>query len=283
MKHFKLPDLGEGLQEAEIVEWHIKAGDSVHADQLVVSVETAKALVDIPAPQDGVVAKLFGREGDILHVGEPLLAYEGEDSDAGTVVGRLEGGGDARADVFFVGAAPSTREHLAPRATRRCASWRNGWASSWPACRAAVRTAWSPGPMSRPPRRAPATASVASACAVRSMAINMARSHAEVVPVTIYGDADLHRWALARDPLIRLGKAIAAACEAEPILNSWFDGRVLSIRRHDKLDLGIAVDTPTACSSRCCGMSAGAAPKTSGPAWRGCARTSRRAPSHRRK
>ncbi|MDT4826117.1 Dihydrolipoyllysine-residue acetyltransferase component of pyruvate dehydrogenase complex [compost metagenome] len=78
----------------------------------------------------------------------------------------------------------------------------------------------------------------------RSMAINMARSHAEVVPVTLFGDADLHRWPEARDPLIRLGKAIAAACEAEPILNSWFDGRALSIRQHDKLDLGIAVDTP---------------------------------------
>ena len=60
MKHFKLPDLGEGLQEAEIVEWHVKAGDSVRADQRLVSVETAKALVDIPAPYDGVVGKLFG-------------------------------------------------------------------------------------------------------------------------------------------------------------------------------------------------------------------------------
>lgn len=66
MKHFKLPDLGEGLQEAEIVEWHVKAGDSVRADQRLVSVETAKALVDIPAPYDGVVGKLFGAEGDIL-------------------------------------------------------------------------------------------------------------------------------------------------------------------------------------------------------------------------
>lgn len=116
MKYFKLPDLGEGLQEAEIVEWHVKAGDTVKADQLLVSVETAKAIVDIPAPYDGVLVKTFGKEGDILHVGEPLAAYEGE-ADAGTVVGRLEGGGEAGADNFFVGAAPSTREHLAPRAT----------------------------------------------------------------------------------------------------------------------------------------------------------------------
>ncbi|MGH8354067.1 MAG: dihydrolipoamide acetyltransferase family protein, partial [Pseudomonas sp.] len=77
----------------------------------------------------------------------------------------------------------------------------------------------------------------------RSMAINMAKSHAEVVPVTIFGDADLHRWGQARDPLIRLGKAIAAACAVEPVLNSWFDGKTLSIKQHHRLDLGIAVDT----------------------------------------
>ena len=63
MKYFKLPDLGEGLQEAEIVEWHVKVGDTVKADQLLVSVETAKALVDIPAPYDGVVAKTLRRRG----------------------------------------------------------------------------------------------------------------------------------------------------------------------------------------------------------------------------
>ena len=67
MKYFKLPDLGEGLQEAEIVQWHVQVGDTVKADQLLVSVETAKALVDIPAPYDGIVAKTFGAAGDILH------------------------------------------------------------------------------------------------------------------------------------------------------------------------------------------------------------------------
>jgi pyruvate dehydrogenase E2 component (dihydrolipoamide acetyltransferase) len=77
----------------------------------------------------------------------------------------------------------------------------------------------------------------------RSMAINMARSHAEVVPVMIVGDADLHRWAQARDPLVRIAQAIAAACAAEPILNSWFDGKSLSIKQHEQLDLGIAVDS----------------------------------------
>jgi pyruvate dehydrogenase E2 component (dihydrolipoamide acetyltransferase) len=245
MKYFKLPDLGEGLQEAEIVEWHVKAGDTVKADQRLVSVETAKAIVDIPAPYDGVISKLYGGDGDILHVGEPLLAFEGE-GDAGTVVGRLEGGGGSQDDQFFVGAAPSTREHLGARATpavRQMArqlgvdlSTLSGSGEAGLITRADVEGAAQAardrfgGEKLRGVRR--------------SMALNMARSHAEVVPVTIFGDADLHLWGQARDPLIRLGKAMAAACAVEPVLNSWFDGKTLSIRQHQKLDLGIAVDTP---------------------------------------
>ncbi|MBX8492725.1 2-oxo acid dehydrogenase subunit E2 [Pseudomonas cichorii] len=244
MKYFKLPDLGEGLQEAEVVQWHIKEGDTVRADQLVVSVETAKAIVDIPAPYDGVVAKLFGGDGDVLHVGEPLMAFEGE-GDAGTVVGRLEGGG-SQDDQFCVGAAPSTREHLSVKATpavRQLArqlgielnaltgSGNNGLITRADVERAAqVERDRFGGQRLRGVRR--------------SMALNMAKSHAEVVPVTIFGDADLHRWAQARDPLIRLGKAMAEACKVEPVLNSWFDGKSLSIKQHETLNLGIAVDTP---------------------------------------
>ncbi|MCU1749907.1 dihydrolipoamide acetyltransferase family protein [Pseudomonas sp. 6D_7.1_Bac1] len=245
MKYFKLPDLGEGLQEAEIVEWHVKVGDTVKADQLLVSVETAKALVDIPAPYDGVVAKTYGAEGDILHVGEPLLGYEGE-ADAGTVVGRLEGGGSSQDDQFFVGAAPSTREHMSARATpavrqlaRQLGVDLSGLSGSGPdglITRCDVESASQTeldkfgGEKLRGVRR--------------SMALNMARSHAEVVPVTIFADADLHRWGRAREPLIRLAKAMAAACAVEPVLNSGFDGKTLSIKHYDTLDLGIAVDTP---------------------------------------
>jgi len=245
MKYFKLPDLGEGLQEAEIVEWHVKVGDTVKADQLLVSVETAKALVDIPAPYDGVVAKTFGGEGDILHVGEPLLGYEGE-ADAGTVVGRLEGGGSHQDDQFFIGAAPSTREHMGPRATpavrqlaRQLGVELTGLSGSGPDGLITRSDVESASQTERDKFGGEKLRGVR-----RSMAQNMARSHAEVVPVTIYADADLHRWGRARDPLIRLAKAMAAACAVEPMLNSGFDGKSLSIKHHDTLNLGIAVDTP---------------------------------------
>ncbi|MDT4833524.1 Dihydrolipoyllysine-residue acyltransferase component [compost metagenome] len=246
MKYFKLPDLGEGLQEAEIVAWHVKAGETVKADQLLVSVETAKALVDIPAPYDGVLSQLFGAEGDILHVGEPLVGYEGE-ADAGTVVGRLEGAaGETQADSFFVGAAPSTREYLAPRATPAVRQL----ARQMGVDLAGLRGSGADGLISRADVEAAARQSrdrfggERLRGVRRSMAVNMARSHAEVVPVTLHGDADLHRWGAARDPLVRLAKAIAAACAVEPLLNAWFDGKSLSLRQHARLDLGIAVDTP---------------------------------------
>ncbi|MEO0973385.1 MAG: biotin/lipoyl-containing protein, partial [Pseudomonadota bacterium] len=65
MKTFNLPDLGEGLPEAEIVKWHVSEGQTVSADSLMVSVETAKAVVDVPSPYTGTIAKLHAAEGDV--------------------------------------------------------------------------------------------------------------------------------------------------------------------------------------------------------------------------
>ncbi|MER6735289.1 dihydrolipoamide acetyltransferase family protein [Streptomyces puniciscabiei] len=70
---FKLPDLGEGLTEAEIVRWLVQVGDVVAVDQPVVEVETAKAMVEVPCPYGGVVTARFGEEGTELPVGAPLL------------------------------------------------------------------------------------------------------------------------------------------------------------------------------------------------------------------
>ena len=70
---FKLPDLGEGLTEAEIVRWLVEVGDVVAVDQPVVEVETAKAMVEVPCPYGGVVTARFGEEGTELPVGAPLL------------------------------------------------------------------------------------------------------------------------------------------------------------------------------------------------------------------
>ncbi|MBE1536673.1 dihydrolipoamide acetyltransferase family protein [Actinomadura algeriensis] len=70
---FRLPDLGEGLTEAEIVDWKVAVGDTVTVDQVVVEVETAKAVVEVPVPHAGTVARLHGEPGAVLAVGEPLI------------------------------------------------------------------------------------------------------------------------------------------------------------------------------------------------------------------
>ena len=71
---FLLPDLGEGLTEAEVMEWHVAVGDEVAVDQVVVTVETAKATVDLPCPHAGRVHQLYGEPGQLLAVGSPLLS-----------------------------------------------------------------------------------------------------------------------------------------------------------------------------------------------------------------
>ena len=81
MSIFKLPDLGEGLPDAEIVEWHVKVGDEVKTDDPMVSMETAKAVVDVPCPQDGVVAKLYGEPGDVIDTGAPLIEFASSGSE----------------------------------------------------------------------------------------------------------------------------------------------------------------------------------------------------------
>jgi pyruvate dehydrogenase E2 component (dihydrolipoamide acetyltransferase) len=69
-----LPDLGEGLTEAEVIEWHVAPGDEVQVDQIVVTVETAKASVELPCPYAGTVLSLHGEPGTVLEVGKPLLS-----------------------------------------------------------------------------------------------------------------------------------------------------------------------------------------------------------------
>ncbi|MFH9012823.1 dihydrolipoamide acetyltransferase family protein [Streptomyces sp. NPDC017943] len=91
---FKLPDLGEGLTEAEIVRWLVEVGDVVAIDQPVVEVETAKAMVEVPCPYGGVVTARFGEEGTELPVGAPLITVAvGErpaSGDGGTPAGTAE-------------------------------------------------------------------------------------------------------------------------------------------------------------------------------------------------
>lgn len=75
-KTFNLPDLGEGLPDATIVKWYVKEGDTIRLDDNLVSMETAKAVVDVPSPVSGKVLKLSGGEGDVIITGHMLAEFE---------------------------------------------------------------------------------------------------------------------------------------------------------------------------------------------------------------
>ena len=73
MREFKLPDPGEGLLEAEIVSWKVKVGDTVAVNDILLEIETAKSLVELPSPFAGVVAEVLVAEGETVEVGTPII------------------------------------------------------------------------------------------------------------------------------------------------------------------------------------------------------------------
>ena len=83
MPDFLLPDLGEGLAEAEIIGWHVRVGDHVDVDQVIVEVETAKAAVEVPVPYAGAVAEIHARPGAVVAVGQPLITITADEPAAG--------------------------------------------------------------------------------------------------------------------------------------------------------------------------------------------------------
>ena len=104
---FRLPDLGEGLTEAEIVEWHVAAGDEVGVDQEVVTVETAKAAVSVPCPYAGTVARVHAEAGQVLPVGEPLITIGEPGGSERDPSGATGAGGEQYREEEQAGARPS--------------------------------------------------------------------------------------------------------------------------------------------------------------------------------
>ncbi|MEO0024241.1 MAG: hypothetical protein RL196_682 [Actinomycetota bacterium] len=90
LAYFNLPDVGEGLTEAEIVSWKVKPGDTVGVNQVIVEIETAKSLVELPCPFAGVVSELLAKEGDTVEVGKPIISV--------TVTGPVVGSATASID-----------------------------------------------------------------------------------------------------------------------------------------------------------------------------------------
>jgi len=243
MSVFRLPDLGEGLHEAEIVAWHVVEGDHVVADQPLVAVETDKAVVEVPSPRAGHVVRLLGRPGDRIEVGAPLVEFEeGAHADAGTIVGDL--GAPAPGERPHYNASPAVRALARERGVdlaQLTGTGPGGLITRADVERADIRRSGAepsgPGPGKTPP-------SETLRGVRRSMALNMTRAHAEVAPATLWDEADIESWWMQEaEVTLRLVRAVATACAAEPALNASYDGRAMTLRLCPSVDLGIAVDT----------------------------------------
>jgi pyruvate dehydrogenase E2 component (dihydrolipoamide acetyltransferase) len=235
---FTLPDLGEGLEEAEIVAWHVAVGDRVVADQPLVSVETDKAVVEIPAPWSGTLVEILAEPGAMVRVGAPLAAFEtAARPDAGAVVGDL---GSAR--VVAEQPAPATSGAVRAAPMARALAARHGIDL------ASVTGSGPGGAITRADVEARIAAAPAEGAweplgaARRAMARQMVTA-AAVVPATVQDVADVSAWmSPAADVLLRLIRAIVRGIGDEPGINAWFDPERAARRIHDRLDLGLAVE-----------------------------------------
>jgi 2-oxoisovalerate dehydrogenase E2 component (dihydrolipoyl transacylase) len=249
MKTFTLPDLGEGLKEAEIVSWHVGEGDHVVADQPLVAVETEKAVVEVPSPQAGRILKLFAKPGDRVGVGASLVAFEENGhADTGTVVGELAT--SASSSVAVPAETPVEHPSRASDAVRAAPAARR-LARERGLDISRVRPTGPDGTVTREDVIAaaaeegePGESGDALQGVRRAMALNMARAHAAVVPATVFDEAEIARWwSPGGDVTPRLVRAIAAGVAASPVLNAWYDGAAMRLRRREVIDLGLAVDS----------------------------------------
>lgn len=212
METFYLPDLGEGLPDAIIVEWHVKVGEEVKMDQTLVTLESAKSTVDIPASFNGKIMKLCGKIDETIPTGSPLIEYENHEvsQEKMGIVGQIGASSHTRlASESPTATSSEKRLSLADRARAR------------------------QGPLAQN-----------LSDARLAMAKNLKRSQEEVLPVTCGHQACIDSWGSGVDLTAKAIEAIAKACSAEPLLNAHFNRKELTYTLNSHVNVGLAMDFP---------------------------------------
>jgi 2-oxoisovalerate dehydrogenase E2 component (dihydrolipoyl transacylase) len=250
MKIFYLPDLGEGLADAEIREWYVHEGDTVTVDQPLVSMETAKAVVDVPSPYAGKILTLHGAPNQVIQTGAPFVTFElaGEVSAhlSGSVVGALPESGVRLVEMAaIVGAVAGKQRHTKVMPAARVLAQALGvdltaLQGSGPQGLITVQDVQA---ALSPSHQSSSNGGEVLHGARRMMALAMAQSHQEVVPVTLMEDVDITHLAKGADLTVMLLQAMVHACQVEPTLNAWFDGKTLEKKQFNEVNIGLAVDT----------------------------------------
>jgi 2-oxoisovalerate dehydrogenase E2 component (dihydrolipoyl transacylase) len=280
-REFKLPDLGEGLTEGDVVRWLVHEGDTVTLNQPIVEIETAKAVVEIPAPYGGTVVKLHAAEGDTLDVGAPLLSVEdgaGTTADAesqATLVGpgerqqaRRRRASPAHGPGGPGPAGPATQRPKATPPVRKYAKERgvelaglSGTGKDGRVTREDVDAALGAGEAelpARPPRER-SEQRIPVRGTRRQIAAAMVASKFTIPHVTEFLTVDatelmafrrrLAALPAAQDlkltPLAVIAKALCVALRQYPLMNSSWDEDAAEIVVKGWVNLGIATDTPS--------------------------------------
>lgn len=316
MTAFLLPDLGEGLKDADLVEWLVKEGQSVALDELVLLVETAKAVVELPAPSNGIITRLAVAEGETVKVGQVLFEYEekqgvangstfssnapqkqkpSDQRESVSVVGKLSQSNDSQDNLYEI----EQSELIKPRAQNETNLYSRKKDKTEPVCINAFKELKaqnknSDTPHSKSSKLSTITPQLMAFArklglqevfdhtyygemslhdllniyqdrinkeykesketlltekfiplknARKVMAKVMTKSHQEIPTATIFEDADISDWSPQTDITLKLIKAISMACIKVPILNAWYNQDLISILEHQKVDLGLAVNS----------------------------------------
>lgn len=280
---FKFPDLGEGLEEGTVLEWYVTEGQTVKAGDLLVKMETDKVAADIPSPKDGVITKVFGKVGDIIHVGSPLVEIKLavtqeetiEEDDAAGVVGTME---KADATILATSNEISTKPAIEPS---------NSKAFATPHVRAIakelevnIHNVNGTGPGGRVSKedieQYVASSQIKDSLSVpvtnksedvtfvplsqirKTIAKNMIQSKHNAAHVTVYDEVEVSEMIQIREKYKKgfadrgsrltylpfIVKATVQALQKHPILNSQMDMENNRMIYKNRYNIGIAMDTP---------------------------------------
>lgn len=247
MNHFTLPDLGEGLPEATIREWHIESKQWVDEDQTIATIETAKSLVDLPMPTHGYVIETYGQVGDTIKTGTPLIRYE-PSKQTTKEVGTLAKPTPVIESISISNPTPPPtsnlnlhRESIQP-------------IQAMPAARALARKMGinlqsvlthnshdiiTVDDVKRAVSTTQAHHSLTSN--QQAMATSISRAYRDVVPAMLTEDADIHTWHAQQHTTYRIISALTSACLAYPLLHAHYHPKTQSFVIHDTVSIGLAV------------------------------------------
>ncbi|WP_436534182.1 dihydrolipoamide acetyltransferase family protein [Actinoplanes sp. HUAS TT8] len=264
---FHLPDLGEGLTEAEIVQWLVAEGDVVAVDQSIAEVETAKSMVEVPSPYAGKVVKLHGKAGSTLAVGEPLITVEPVSVAAEAYREEEKAGSGSVLVGYGTSTAASSGRHRTPRRPVQSATHVRPAQVVSPLVRNLARsngvdlTRVEPTGRGGVIVRADVERAMAGGTAPASgenrvplngfrkaATVALSRSRAEIPEATVWVDVDATRlWELRESVpdgpglLAYIARFTVAALRDFPVLNARFDAERQEIVELGQINLGIAV------------------------------------------